>query len=61
MPSLLSKHVNPSNPPQEVLSIPILFYFVYLFFKDLFIYSFRESEREAETPAEGEAGSMQEA
>ena len=35
----------------------ILFYF----FKDLFIYSFRESKREAETQAEGEAGSTQEA
>ena len=34
---------------------------VNFFFKDLFIYSFRESEREAETQAEGEAGSMQEA
>ena len=31
------------------------------FFKDLFIYSFRESEREAQTQAEREAGSTQEA
>ena len=34
---------------------------IFFFFKDLFIYLFRESEREAETQAEGEAGSMKEA
>ena len=31
--------------------------FIFIFFKDLFIYSFRESKREAETQAKGEAGS----
>ena len=37
----------------------ILSLFIYIFFKDLFIYS--ERERETGTQAEGEAGSMQEA
>ena len=40
--------------PSDGLGFP-----VYFFFKILFIYSWRHTEREAETQAEGGAGSMQ--
>ena len=36
----------------------VWFIFIFLFFKD-FIYLFIDTEREAETQAEGEAGSLQ--
>ena len=54
--------ITPPQTPHTGASDPLPFYSsLFFFFKDLFIYSFRENEREAETQAEGEAGSMQEA
>ena len=44
---------------QLLCSVHILYFLIdFLFFKD-FIYLFIDTEREAETQAEGEAGSMQ--